>query len=56
MRRVEMPFHVAIGQSRLNRHCHRLYTNNNSDAIRYMIFRESIMDVVLIDKCALNCG
>ena len=43
-----MPFHVAIGQSRLNRHCHRLFTVYNSDAIRNMIFRES--DVVLIES------
>ena len=51
-----MPFHVAIGQSHMNHRCHRIFTNNNSDMIRNMIFRESVMDVELINKCALNCG
>ena len=49
-----MPINVAIGQSYMNHHCHRLFINSNSDVIRNMSFRESNIYVVLINKYALE--
>ena len=49
-----MPINVAIGQPYISHHCHRLFTNSNSDVIRNMSFRESIIYVVFLNKCALD--